>query len=251
MNYELHHGDCLEVMRTIPDASVDCVLTDPPYGTTACKWDSVIPFEPMWEQLKRIANPKAAICLFGSQPFTSALVMSNPKMFAYEWIWEKSRPSNFVFAHKGPLKYHENISVFYSALPFYNPIKWEGAANHATKPRSTNSSVHGIKHWKRGGDVRTAHFPKTVLRVASTDSTQNQHPTQKPVELLRYLIRTYTQEGETVLDFTMGSGSTGVACELEGRKFIGIEKDDEYFRIATERIEGVRKREPLFMEQAA
>lgn len=260
MNYELHHGDCLEVMRTIPDASVDCVLTDPPYGTTACKWDSVIPFEPMWEQLKRIAKPKAAICLFGSQPFTSALVMSNPKMFRYEWIWHKNTTSGFVTALKQPLRNHENVLVFYSEQPFYHYEKELRDLSASSRQRMEydfttlcgGSEIYGLEKVRFIPESKTHRYPTSVKKFDSVPVANGRtHPTQKPVELLRYLIRTYTNEGETVLDFTMGSGSTGVACELEGRKFIGIEKDDEYFRIATERIEGVRKREPLFMEQAA
>lgn len=249
-DYTLHLGDCLEVMKTLPDASIDCVLTDPPYGTTACKWDSVIPFEPMWKELKRIAKPRAAICLFGSQPFTSTLICSNPSGFRYEWIWEKTRPSNFFNANKQPMKYHENIAVFFVNQPTYNPQKWEGFANHASKPRVTNSNIHGLTGIKNGVDTSTSHFPRSIIKVKSTDSTRNVHPTQKPVELLRYLIRTYTLANETVLDFTMGSGTTGVACQLENRNFIGIEKDAGYFEIAKKRIEGVKQQEPLFAQAA-
>lgn len=245
MNYELHHGDCLEVMRDIPDGSIDCVITDPPYGTTACKWDSVIPFEPMWKELKRIAKPKAAICLFGSQPFTSALVMSNPKMFRYQWVWDKQRGSNYLQANKQPMKYHEDVCVFYSALPTYNPQKEEGKPyrkvhgvnNRSDSPYRQDTRVAG------GVTERDGRLPQSIIRFGTSIGAGRLHPTQKPVDLLRYLVRTYTQKGETVLDFTMGSGSTGVACQYEQRRFIGIEKDENYFNIAQNRIEAAMDHE--------
>lgn len=242
MTYELHLGDCLEVMKTLPDASVDCILTDPPYGTTACKWDSVIPFEPMWKELKRIAKPKAAICLFGSQPFTSSLVMSNPTGFSHEWIWDKRVPSGMSYARFQPMRQHEIISVF--GRPNYNPqmtvrdvaIK----AGGMTKGETTNNQkLLALKK-------EYTHKNPTTLLSFSKVRQGSVHPTQKPVELLRYLTRTYTNEGETVLDFTMGSGTTGVACQLENRNFIGIEKDAGYFEIAKKRIEEVKQQEPLF-----
>lgn len=237
-------------MATLPDASIDCVLTDPPYGTTACKWDSVIPFEPMWKELKRIAKPKAAICLFGSQPFTSALVMSNPKMFRYEWIWKHNRSANFAQAPFMPLKSVETVTVFSDGTIAQNSINRMFYNPQGLKP--VNKLCNGKKandHRPNRADqepyIQTqSNYPTVVLEFNKEASTA--HPTQKPVELLRYLIRTYTLENETVLDFTMGSGSTGVACELENRNFIGIEKDAEYFKIATNRIEGVTKKEPLF-----
>jgi len=255
MKSEVFNADCLDVMATLPDASIDCVLTDPPYGTTACKWDSVIPFEPMWKELKRIAKPKAAICLFGSQPFTSALVMSNSKMFRYEWIWDKTHSSNFALANKMPMKSHENILVFAHESSTYYPVK-----SSRNKPKDysgcdyTGRRSIGMPYDGLANDVcrivRTDNFPMSVIKVSSQSGDCNNvnrvHPTQKPVELLRYLIRTYTLEGQTVLDFTMGSGSTGVACELENRNFIGIEKDAGYFEIAKSRINETKTKEPLF-----
>lgn len=261
--YELHHGDCLEEMPKLPNLVADLVLTDLPYGLTACKWDSVIPFEPMWAQLKRIAKPKAAICLFGSQPFTSALVMSNPKMFRYEWIWEKNVPSGFANARRQPMRNHEQIVIFALESPTYIPEKERREHNDASKERykyKFNSFVKGV-YPVYGGIERVPfipesishRYPTTIKRFDCVAAADNKrvHPTQKPVELLRYLIRTYTNEGETVLDFTMGSGSTGVACELENRNFIGIEKDADYFKIAQKRIADVKAKEPLFMEAAA
>ena len=248
MKYELHLGDCLEVMKTLPDASVDCVLTDPPYGTTACKWDSVIPFEPMWKELKRIAKPKAAICLFGSQPFTSALVMSNPKMFRYEWVWEKSRPSQFLDANRKPLKQHENVLIFSAESSQYFPVMWEGEANHVktgTMGRKRANNLYGDFNPVLQV-ATTAKYPRSVVKIDSMNPRELVHPTQKPADLLRYLTRTYTKEGETILDFTMGSGTTGVACQLENRNFIGIEKDAGYFETAKKRIEAVKQQEPLF-----
>ena len=232
--FELWHGYCLELMKNIPDGSVDVVLTDPPYGTTACKWDSVIPFEPMWEQLNRIIKPNGAICLFGSEPFSSALRMSNIKHFKYDWIWDKKKAANYVLAKKQPLKTHEMISVFNSRI--YIPQKKKG------------------KFRKKGGYVvdrevaiaqnptvcyNDEYYPKSILVDFTIANNKNSrlHPTQKPVELLEYLIRTYTNEGETVLDFTAGSGSTGVACVNTNRNFIGIELDGGYFNIAKKRIE--------------
>ncbi|MFM2332341.1 MAG: Prochlorococcus phage [Pseudomonadota bacterium] len=233
----LLHGDCLELMKTIPDNSVDMVLTDPPYGTTACKWDSVIDFDLMWQQLKRIIKPNGAIVLFGSQPFTSNLIMSNPKMFKYEQIWDKNKGTQPQLANIQPMKSHENILVFGKGKINYYPQKTKGEPyTRDNKQCHTEHSLSkGLKPIKQ---VNTGfRFPKTVLMYPRDFSAQTRlHPTQKPVALLEYLIKTYTQEGETVLDFTMGSGSTGVACVNTNRKFIGIEMDDKYFAIAKERL---------------
>lgn len=246
-NFELHLGDCLDVMATLPDASVDCVLTDPPYGTTACKWDSVIPFEPMWKELKRIAKPKAAICLFGSQPFTSALVMSNIQDFKYQWVWQKYGTGNFALAKYQPLRETEDIAMFSRSCANYFPQMRRGKMRG--KGGGGICAVNGITP---SYSINDEYYPTNVLHFSNANFTgRGDHPTQKPVELLRYLIRTYTNEGETVLDFTMGSGSTGVACELENRNFIGIEKDADYFEIAQKRIADVKAKEPLFMEAAA
>ena len=240
----LMQGDCLERMKEIPDGSVDMVCTDPPYGTTACKWDSVISFEPMWEQLKRVIKKNRAIVLFGSQPFTSALVMSNPKMFKYEWVWEKSHPSGIALVNKRVLKYHENILVFYEKQPTYNPQKWEGVKSHSVGNqvgKKTNSKSNP-NMTQTTIEYPTLKQPKSIVKV-SNPRTKGMHPTQKPVALMEYLIKTYTNEGETALDFTMGSGTTGVACMNTGRDFIGIEREDEYFDIALHRIcQAVRSR---------
>ena len=229
VNVELKQGDCLELMKDIPDGSVDLVLTDPPYGTTACKWDSVIPFEPMWEQLNRIIKPNGAICLFGSEPFSSALRMSNIKNFKYDWIWQKSNVMGFLNAKKRPLKETENISVFNSKVYYPQGLEInEKGENRRGKQTETLGKYEPINK------SEYKNYPRTILQFKSERGC---HPTQKPVPLLEYLIRTYTNEGETVLDFTMGSGSTGVACVNTNRHFIGIELDDGYFNIAKKRIE--------------
>ncbi len=236
---ELYNGDCLEVMKQIPDGSVDLILTDPPYGTTACKWDSIIPFEPMWEQLKRIIKPNGAICLFGSEPFSSALRMSNIKWFKYDWIWKKQKPTNFYQVKWQPLKEHENISLFCKTKPFYEP---QGTKRVNIKSGRKNKSSNLYSKYNGGEYIQTiGNYPRTILNFPTEGDKNRLHPTQKPVALLEYLIKTYTLENETVLDFTMGSGSTGVACVNTNRNFIGIELDKGYFNIAKERIEGVNK----------
>ena len=231
---DLRQGDCLELMKDIPDGSIDAIITDPPYGTTACKWDSVIPFEPMWAELKRIIKPNGAIVLFGSQPFTSALVMSNPKMFKYEWVWDKKKGGNIMTLKYQPYRIHENIVVFSQEPHFYNPIKTP--QKKRTGKTYSAGEANGIKNY---GDERVYKdkHPKTIIEISNADQTNKLHPTQKPVALMEYLIKTYTNEGETVLDFTMGSGSTGVACKNTGRNFIGIELDEKYFEIAKKRTE--------------
>jgi len=223
-------------MKGIESGSVDMILTDPPYGTTACKWDSVIPLEPMWEQLKRIIKPNGAIVLTASQPFTSTLVASNLKMFKYNLVWEKSRSSSPMLAKKQPMRFHEDICVFYSKQPAYNPIMTEGKNNHATKAGKAVIKIHGGIKSNFKANTSKMKYPRSVIKIKSTDSTRNLHPTQKPVALMEYLIKTYTNENETVLDFTMGSGTTGVACKNLSRDFIGIELDEDYFKIAEKRI---------------
>jgi len=236
---DLRQGDCLEVMKSIPDGSIDMVLTDPPYGTTACKWDSVIPFEPMWAELKRIIKPNGAIVLFGGEPFSSALRMSNIKNYKYDWIWVKS-PTGFLNAKKMPMKSVENIAIFYNKLPTYNPqgivkIKNKTIRNHSTKINKTSIGL-STHNGGRLGYSYTQSFTGYPNQTLIFSNEKGLHPTQKPVALLEYLIKTYTNEGETVLDFTMGSGSTGVAAKNLNRNFIGIELDEEYFEIAKERI---------------
>jgi site-specific DNA-methyltransferase (adenine-specific) len=249
---ELLHGDCLELMKDIPDKSIDMILCDLPYGTTACKWDIVIPFEPLWQQYKRIIKYNGVIVLFGSQPFTSALIMSNPKMFRYEWIWQKAAGSNFATLKYQPMKEHENILVFSKNTHKYFPIKEERRGNEKGKTRNASRSVSiegisaevygGIKtdrDTRNYGDTRNPSSIQFFNNRIPTD--RGYHPTQKPVALLEYLIKTYTNKDEVVLDNCMGSGSTGVACINTKRSFIGIEKDDKYFAIAKNRIEQARQ----------
>jgi site-specific DNA-methyltransferase (adenine-specific) len=234
----LLHGNCLELMKSIPNGSIDAIITDPPYGTTACKWDSVIPFDLMWEQLNRIIKPKGAIVLFGSEPFSSALRMSNIKNYKYDWIWEKERPSNFASAKYQPLRYTENVSVFYSKAPLYIPQMTEGKKNNSVgkgvRKKINESNLPNSKTSYQNNPESTLKYPKNILNFQR--GVSQVHPTQKPVLLMEYLIKTYTNEKETVLDFTMGSGTTGVACVNTKRNFIGIEMDDNYFEIAKKRI---------------
>jgi DNA modification methylase len=233
---QLMQSDCLEKMQEIPSGSVDAIITDPPYGTTACKWDSVIPFAPMWEQLRRIIKPNGVIVLFGSQPFTSALIMSNPKMFKYCWVWEKTLGTNPMIVSKQPFRKHEDISVFYSKRPTYNPQMVSGAPYVDSQRQSGLDAINnGKRGIKKAIINKGTRYPSSVQKF-SNGNYGNVHPTQKPVALMEYLIKTYTNENETVLDFTMGSGTTGVACVNTGRNFIGIEKDDKYFAIAQQRI---------------
>jgi len=235
---ELIHGDCLEKMKDIPDKSIDMILTDLPYGTTACKWDVIIPFEPLWEQYERIIKDNGAIVLFGSQPFTSSLIMSNIKLFKYEWIWEKTMASNFALSKKQPFKKHENILVFYRKQPIYNPQMEDGKPYVDNRNTGTRNISVGLESnlIRRTINNKGSRYPSSVQKF-SNGNNKTVHPTQKPVALLEYLIKTYTLEGETVLDNCMGSGSTGVACINTNRNFIGIEKDDKYFEIAKKRIE--------------
>ena len=229
-------GDCLVEMPKIPDKSVDMILCDLPYGTTACKWDTIIPFEPLWEQYKRVIKDNGAIVLTASQPFTSALVMSNIKMFKYEWIWDKVRPSNPMLAKIQALKVHENILVFGSGKIKYLPQD----LLRTDKPRGGQSpSTTELGFGKKAKEKYVQKFygyPKSILRFG-TDNSKNVHPTQKPVALFEYLIKTYTNEGDLVLDNCAGSGTAGVACTNLNRKFILIEKESKYCKIAQERID--------------
>ena len=229
----LYKGDCLEVMKSIADGSIDAIITDPPYGTTACKWDSVIDFELMWEQLNRTIKPNGAIVLFGSEPFSSALRMSNIKNYKYDWIWKKPKGTGHLNAKRMPMNDVETISVFYRKQCIYNPQFTEG---RPYKAKSGKSSFDGYgKENRKGNDNKGKRYPKRLLEFNVVERN-TLHPTQKPLELLEYLVNTYTNEKETVLDFTMGSGSTGVAAKNTNRKFIGIEQDENYFKIATDRI---------------
>jgi DNA modification methylase len=232
----LYRGDCLKWMSVIPDGSVDMILCDLPYGTTACKWDTVIPFEPLWAQYRRVAKRNAAIVLTASQPFTTALIASNMREFRYTWVWDKCIASGFNYARFQPMRQHEDVLVFYRDRPTYDsqgeryakPITYRPAASASDSSHMTHTLDRDTKltaTHKRKRSILT--FPK----VRAGD-----HPTQKPVALMEYLIRTYTQEGETVMDNCMGSGTTGVACVNTGRNFIGIERDEKYFQIAADRI---------------
>ena len=234
---DLRKGDCLEVMKTIPNGSIDAIITDPPYGTTACKWDSVINFELMWKQLNRIIKPNGAIVLFGSEPFSSALRMSNINNYKYDFIFKKTIPSNPLLAKKQILKYHEIISVFYKKQPTFNPQKIQRKEENKRKNKKASYKQRGVfgkTEMTAGDGQKDWIFEGSVINVKSRD--RGLHPTQKPISLMEYLIKTYTNENETVLDFTMGSGSTGVACQNTSRNFIGIEQDEKYFKIAKQRI---------------
>jgi DNA modification methylase len=229
-------GDCLKEMRKIPDGSVDMVLCDLPYGKTACKWDVIIPFEPLWEQYRRIC--KGAVVLTAAQPFTSALVMSNLRQFKYQWVWDKVVGRGHLMAKKRPMCNHEDICVFYSVAPIYNPQMVEKYKPEKGKAMecSRTSVIYGKTTGEQSIVIRTHSYPKTIQKFSCKSNSSKHHPTQKPVALMEYLIRTYTNEGMTVLDNCMGSGTTGVACVNTKRDFIGIEMDATYFAIASLRI---------------
>lgn len=236
MSVKLMQGDCLELMEDIPGGSVDMILADLPYGTTACKWDTIIPFEPLWEQYERIIKDNGAIVLFGSEPFSSALRMSNIKHYKYDWVWDKvNRYTGYGNCKYAPLKRYETISVFAKQKITYNPQMTVGKPYKKTGDYS--SKIYGTGKIKKTGENRGTRYPYNILQFKG-DNKKNGflHPTQKPVELFEYLIKTYTNEDETVLDNCMGSGTTGVACKNTGRNFIGMELDEEYLKIATERI---------------
>ena len=250
---ELIQGDCLEIMSSIPDKSIDMILCDLPYGTTKCKWDVVIPFDKLWEQYNRVVKPNGGIALFGNEPFSSALRLSNLFAYRYDWYWQKDKAANFLFGNKMPLKVIEVISVFYSALPTYNPqkeINPKGVSKRhlSHNPSKISKNVKEIMggSWKETEMDETQNYhgkhyeadkllPKQLVYF-SREQRGKVHPTQKPVALAEYLIKTYTNEGDLVLDNCMGSGTTGVACKNLNRNFIGIEKDPEYFKIAEKRI---------------
>ena len=275
--YTLYHGDCLDILPTLAAGSVDAVIADPPYGTTACKWDSVIPFDDhaydrgrvwyedafllyyarngysldeamamwnerkqpgMWSQLKRVIKPRGAIVLFGSQPFTSALVMSNAEWFKYSWVWDKVKPNGMGYAKYQPMRVTEDIVVFCGDTGIYNPQTTARAASRTYRNYS-HSQINNVTLGRMNCDrVTDFLYPKNLLTVSNADQTKRLHSTQKPLALLEYLVKTYTNAGDLVLDFTMGSGTTGHACANTGRRFIGIEKDAGYFDIAQARIAG-------------
>ena len=237
MNIELYNGDCLEVMKSIPDKSIDMILCDLPYGPTACKWDNIIPFDKLWEQYERIIKPKGNIVLFGVGLFAYKLALSNEKLFRYEIIWKKSKCGSPLTAKYMPLKKHENILIFGKPASKYNPQMTQGSPyKRKYTPNKKNEMGYGIKGVST--DNKGTRHPITVVDFPQKWRRQDQlHPTQKPVELLEYLIKTYSDEGDIILDNCMGSGSTGVACQNTNRNFIGIELTEEYFKIAKERIE--------------
>jgi len=250
---KVYHGDCLEVMKDIDDESIDMVMADPPYQITQCHWDSIIPLEPMWVQLKRVIKSNGAIVLMGSQPFTTTLISSNIEMFKYEWIWKKSNPSNIALVNKQPLKYHENIVLFYQKQPTYNKQMIERdelgkkrLQNKNNPIRFSGSEQQGKKGFKKDYDINRYDVetknPSSVLEIKVERGKF--HPTQKPVALMEYLIKTYTNEGDLVLDFCAGSGTTGVACRLINRNFIMIEKEQEYITIIKQRLANPDYKQP-------
>ena len=243
---KLYQGDCLEIMKQISDKSIDMILCDLPYGTTACKWDSVIPFDKLWEQYLRIIKDNGAVLLFGREPFSSYLRLSNINNYKYDWIWEKSKYSNFLNLQKQPAFNFENISVFYKLQPTYNPIMRPGTPyiDHGRKKSLNNQQNIGCKSYTPITNNGTRYPNSTIF--FNNGNNNNVHPTQKPLELCKYLIKTYTNEGDLVLDNCMGSGTTGVACKLLNRNFIGIELDEKYFKVAKERIDNTIVPKRLF-----
>ena len=246
-NIKLYQGDCLEIMDMLIEqgVKVDAVITDPPYGTTACKWDSVIPFDAMWERLKKLRKDASPICLFAIEPFASTLRVSNIKEYKHEWIWNKEQAGNFIQAKNHPLRVSENILTFGKKVNYYpimEPAKEKNKRPASIKKQNTNflGKVSNGEFKRSENYNEDLRYPKNILtfnaRAKECNNVNRFHPTQKPVALLEYLIKTYTNEGDTVLDFTMGSGSTGVACINTNRKFIGIELDENYFKIAEDRI---------------
>lgn len=251
MKNQILLGDCLELMKDIPNESIDMILCDLPYGTTACKWDTIIPFDKLWKQYERIIKPNGAIILTASQPFTSALVMSNLKLFRYELIWEKNFSGGFILAKKQPMKYHENILVFYKNQPTYNPIfekysdttknrfKNNGKVN-SSKLQSVNyiNEIQGIKRVQDEIKLERGAYPKSVQKIKGVPNCNGVrlHPTQKPVALFEYLIKTYTNENDLILDNCAGSGTTAIACLNANRQFIVMEKEQKYYDIIQQRV---------------
>ncbi len=231
---DLRLGDCLDVMSEIPDCSIDLIFADLPYGTTRCRWDTEIDLDRLWEHYLRISN--GAIVLFAQPPFDKKLGMSKIELLKYEWIWRKTHPTGHLNAKKSPLKAHENLLVFYRELPTYNPIKTTGHPRKVATKRSDKTPVYGDQKFKELHYDSTERYPTTVLTFPSDKQRSKLHQAQKPLDLCRYIVKTYTDPGDLVLDNVMGSGTTGVAAMLEGRRFIGIEKDPEIFQVASNRI---------------
>lgn len=245
MKIDLRHGDCLEIMPTIPDGSVDMILCDLPYGTTACKWDVVIPFEPLWKEYKRIIKKNGAIVLFGSEPFSSHLRLSNLKWYKYDWVWEKEQGVGFQLSAVRPLIKNECVSIFCDGRLFYYPQKRLLDSPRIIKRKIGSNGKSETSPLSKSSERVSIYTHKTPDNFLRFSRDKGFHSTQKPVALLEYLIKTYTLDGETVMDNTMGSGSTGVACKNLNRNFIGIEKDDKYFEIAQKRIHGTMPQQKL------
>ena len=246
MNIQIFEGDCLEVIPTLVAGSVDMVLCDLPYGTTSCKWDAVIPFDALWPQYRRVVKKNAAMVFTSSQPFTTKLIASNYDDFRYCWVWEKEQGINFLFSKKQPMKVHEDVPVFYIAQPTYNPQMTKGAP-YISGDGCTGETLKGYAK-KVVTKNEGWRFPRTVQKFKRETGL---HPTQKPLALMEYLVRTYSNEGDTVLDSCMGSGTTGVACVKAGRNFIGVELDPKYFAVAKKRIEGEQNANSLFSSLAS
>ena len=240
-------GDCLEVMKDIPDKSIDMILADLPYGTTACKWDTIIPFEPLWEQYKRIIKDNGAIVLTASQPFTSALVMSNPDMFRYDFSWDKKLSSGFLNSKIMPLRRHEDILVFGKGKLKYNPqMVIRGEIRRKGISTTTGKHTQNYGKYKSVCKYNNEYFPTSILEINNCDRKGKQHPTEKPVELFAYLIKTYTNEGDLVLDNVAGSFTTAIACEMLNRRWICIEKEKEYCEVGQKRLDAYRAQKKLF-----
>ena len=233
----IYHGDCIEVMKILPDSSVDMVLTDPPYGTTQNKWDTVVDMDAFWKEIKRVTKKNSAILIFTQMPFTATVVMSNPKMFRYEWICEKANATGFLNARRMPMKCHENVLVFYGKLPVYHPIMEHGKPYRRGMEDKNSSNYNAVKRLRSGNPTGT-RFPRDVLKVSWRSAFgKTLHPTQKPVSLCDYFIKTYSNKGDIILDPFIGSGTTAVAAINTERKYIGFEKDDKYFEVAKNRLE--------------
>lgn len=240
---QIYLGDCLELMKELPDKSIDMILCDLPYGTTACKWDTIIPFEPLWAQYKRVIKDNGAIVLTASQPFTSALVMSNIKDFRYCWVWDKKKGGNIMNLKSQPYKVHEDVCVFSIKPHLYYPIMTE--QKERTGKTYSKGEANGIENY---GDIRTYNkkYPKSILEISNADQREKIHPTQKPVALFEYLIKTYTNEGELVLDNCAGSGTTAIACLNTNRNYILMEKEQKYYDIINERIKKHTEQQKIF-----
>ena len=233
----IYNGDCLELMKEIPIGSIDMILCDLPYGTTACKWDSILPLDKLWEQYKRVLKPNGVILLTASQPFTTVLIGNDLKMFKYNLVWDKVAVTNPMLAKKQPMRCHEDVLVFYHKQPTYNPqmrvgVKW----SRAGKKQHTTDTLGQSTLFNNGSDESEMKYPKSIITFSNADKTKNEHPTQKPIALFEYLVNTYTNEGETVLDNCSGSGTTAIACINTNRNYICMEKDYEYYNKSIERI---------------